>query len=81
MTAASTMIAPAALQIQLDLLQLQFPAWKIVLVRCDRDSWFEAKRLACAGNCRCMLVAGSAARMLDLLSAESAPPVKRQRVS
>lgn len=68
-----TVISPVALQMQPGLLQLQFPAWEIVLARCDRDSWFETKRRECAGNCRCMLVAGSAARMLDLLSAESAP--------
>jgi hypothetical protein len=81
MTGASTVIAPVALQMQLDLLQLQFPAWEIVLARYGRDSWFEAKRRACLGNCRCMLVAGTAARMVELLSAESAPPAKQQLVS
>ncbi|MGA2830189.1 MAG: hypothetical protein ABSF03_29245 [Streptosporangiaceae bacterium] len=67
------MIAPRVLQMQLDLLRLQFPGWEVVLRRCDRDSWFEAERRVCAGNCRCMLVAGSAARMLELLSAECTP--------
>ena len=81
MTAASTVITPAVLQMQLGLLQLQFPAWEIVLCRCAPDSWFEAKRRECAGNCRCMLVAGTAARMLELLTAESAPAAKQQRAS
>ncbi|MGA2831016.1 MAG: hypothetical protein ABSF03_33440 [Streptosporangiaceae bacterium] len=81
MTAASTVISPVVLQMQLGLLQLQFRAWEIVLARCDRDSWFEARRRECAGNGRCMLVAGSAARMLDLLSAGPASAAERQRAS
>jgi hypothetical protein len=81
MTAASTVIALVAVQMQPGLLQLQFPAREIGLASCDRDSWSGAERRECAGNCRCMLVAGTAARMLDLLSAGSALAAKRQRVS
>jgi hypothetical protein len=62
MMAPSTVIAPEALQMQLDLLRLAFPRWEINCCGYDRDSWF--------GDCRCMLVAGSAARMLELLNAE-----------
>ena len=58
MMAPSTVIAPEALQMQLDLLRLAFPRWEINCCGYDRDSWFEAKRRVCAGNCRCMLVAG-----------------------
>jgi hypothetical protein len=81
MTAASTVMPLVAVQMQPGLLQLQFPGWEIVLARCDRDSWSGARRRECAGNGRCMLVAGSAARMPELLSAEPVPAAKRQRVS
>ena len=75
MTTPSTVTAPEALQMQLGLLRLAFPGWEINCCGYDRDSWFEAKRRICAGDCRCVLVAGSAGRMLELLSAEDPPEV------
>lgn len=73
MTTPSTVTAPEALQMQLGLLRLAFPGWEINCCGYDRDRWFEAKRRICAGDCRCVLVAGSAGRMHELLSAEDPP--------
>lgn len=71
MTATALDVAEA----QLAVLQKAFPDWLIVLAAVAGESWLEATRRSCTGNCACTLVAGTAGRMRQLLISASAPAV------